>query len=248
MPSPADLAIIMVLAVAGSVAVPRAAHAQTRERPPVHYEPMRVANGCFVESVACFDLFRESAGEDAWARVLQWGAQDAEVMVAGHAVAIVESSDRLWCFDINHGWSPLPVDPVQRDAAEAVAAPVISKYPRITAFYPVLWSDSVQPPGTPYSEPASSEEVAHDAGLVAARLSRHRPVNLVEFSVPENGESRTSEAVVFVFGGRMCVYAPEKGTVIFRAPRTTVGNIRLVQEMLRRMFSGPERVRTLPAG
>jgi len=227
---------------------PDAALAQARERPPVHYEPMRVANGCFVESVACFDLFRENAGEDSWERVLQWGAEEAEVMVAGHAVAIVESSERLWCFDINHGWSALPVDAAQRDAAAVVAAPVLAKYPRITAFYPVLWSDAIQPPGPAYSEPASSEEIAHDAGLVAARISRHRPVNLVEFSVPENGGLRTSEAVIFVFGGRMCVYAPEQGTVIFRAPRTTVGNIRLVQDMLRRMFPGSERVRALPAG
>jgi len=208
---------------------------------------MRVANGCFVESVACFDAFHEAAGDEAWARVLQWGAQEAEVMVAGHAVAIVASSGRLWCFDINHGWTPLAVDPDRRDAADVVAAPVLAKYPRVTAFYPVFWGDGSQEPGPSYEDPADPDTAARDAGLVAARLARHRPVNLVAFSLPENGEFRTSEAVVFVFGGRMCAYSPERGTMIFRA-RSSVWNVRLVQDMLRRMFPGSERVRTLPHG
>jgi hypothetical protein len=58
--------------------------------PPFAFHPLGVANGCHVESVACFDAYRESAGAEGWARVLQWGARQEEVMVAGHAVAVFD--------------------------------------------------------------------------------------------------------------------------------------------------------------
>jgi hypothetical protein len=42
----------------------------------------------------------------------------------------------------------------------------------------------------------------------------------------------------------MCVYSPEKGTTIFRT-RSTVWNVHLTLEMVRRMFPGAESIRTL---
>lgn len=231
------------LGLLGAAALPSAAAA---DRPPLSYETLGVENGCFVESVACFDAFHESFGAEAWGRVLQWGAREDEVMVAGHAVAVFESAGALWCWDVNHGWARLAVAVSERDDAAVVAGPITARYPRVTALYPVLWDDGGQAPaqGPQGAEPPDGGYDSRDARLAAGRLARRRPVNLVEFTQPGDGESRTGEAVVFVFGGRMCLYSPLKGTMIFRA-RSTVWNVRLTQEMLRRMFPGAERIRSL---
>jgi hypothetical protein len=199
-----------------------------------------------VESVACYDAFHETSGADGWARVLQWGAREEEVMVAGHAVAVFESDGALWCWDVNHGWMLLPVAATDRDNAAVVSVPILANYPRVTALYPMLADDGAQEPaaGPPGAEASAGAEGAHDARLVAVRLARHRPVNLIEVSQVENGVSRTSEAVVFAFGGRMCLYSPESGTTTFRT-RSSVWNVRLTLEMARRIFPGVERVQSI---
>jgi len=217
--------------------------------PPFRYQTMGVANGCFVESVACYDAYHEKFGEGGWVRVLQWGAKEDEVMVAGHAVAVFETAGVLWCWDVNFGWTPLSIAPSERENAAVVAAPVVANYPRVTALYPILCDGGAQAPEEgPPGAAATEAEGAQYARIVAERLARHRPVNLVEFTQSGGGEPRTREAVVFVFGGRMCVYAPEVGTTLFRA-RSSVWNVRLTQEIVRRLFPGAERVRSvaLPA-
>jgi|GEM_PF-1367603 len=209
------------------------------ENPPVRHAPLSVANGCFVESVALLDEFHEAWGAEAWGRLLQWGAQEEEETVAGHAVAVCELRGKLWCWDVNYGWKLLALEPAQREDVDRVAAPILARYPRITARFPLYRFDFPQPPdGTP-PEPqlAHPEPAFRDASLVAARLARHRPVNLVQFSHVTEGETKTSAAAVFVFHGRYCVYSPERGTVPFRA-RGSVENLRLIQQALRRMFPG----------
>jgi hypothetical protein len=237
--------LILALAFAGATVAtaPRMAGA---ERPPFGYEPMKVPNGCFVESVSCFDAFHEKFGEDGWVRVLQWGAKEDEVMVAGHAVTVFETAGVLWCWDVNHGWTPLSIAPAERDDAGVVAAPIVANYPRVTALYPILWDDGAQAPeaGPAGAEPSADAAGPQYARIAAARLARHRPVNVIEFTQTEDGQSRTSEAVVFVFGGRMCIYSPQKGTTTFRA-RSSVWNVHLTMEMVRRIFPGAEGVRSI---
>ena len=237
------LAFAMALGSATFAAAPRMSCA---EHPPFGYEPMKVPNGCFVESVSCFDAFHEKFGENGWVRVLQWGAKEDEVMVAGHAVTVFETADVVWCWDVNCGWTPLSIAPAERDNAVVVAAPIVTNYPRVTALYPILWDDGAQAPeaGPPGAEPSAEAEGPQYARIAAARLARHRPVNVIEFTQTENGESKTSEAVVFVFGGRMCVYSPEKGTTTFRA-RSSVWNVHLTMEMVRRIFPGAEGIRSI---
>jgi hypothetical protein len=140
----------------------------------------------------------------------------------------------------------LTVDASERDDASVLAAPIVANYPRLTAVYPMMGEDGAQQPeaGPPGAEPTPAAVGAREAQLVAARLARHRPVNLIEVSQVENGETRTSEAVVFAFGGRMCLYAPASGTTTFRT-RSSVWNVRLTLEMARRVFPGVERVRSL---
>ncbi len=219
--------------------------AAAAEKPPLAHAMMGVSNGCFVESVAFLDHWKEVNG-DAWARLLQWGAREDEEVVMGHAVAVCESRGALWSWDINFGWSRLALEVTQRENVEAVAAPVVKKYPRVTARFPTFRHDFPQSPAAvpPVAQPAQSNPSWRDASIVGARLAARRPVNVVRFSYGAGEEKRECAAVVFVFHGRFCIYVPEVGTVPFRT-RTSVENLRVVQEMLRRLLPGVTGLRKL---
>jgi hypothetical protein len=216
------------------------------EKAPLAHAPLGVANGCFVETVIFLDEWREIFGGDSWARMLQWGAREDEEVVAGHAVAVAEARGRLWCWDINFGWTQLPVDPAQRDNAGTVARPILARYPKVTARFPTFRFDFPQNPAAtpPVSQPTNANSSLRDASLIGEKLARHRPVNVVRFTRPGDGDAQESAAVVFVFHGRYCVYVPEVGTVPFRT-RVSVENLRLVQELLRRIFPGAGSLKKL---
>jgi hypothetical protein len=164
----------------------------------------------------------------------------------GHAVAICESRGALWCWDSNFGWTKLPVEPGQRDDAAVVAAPVLKRYPKITARFPTYRFDFPQAPSAaiPMAQLTVTNTAVRDASIVGAQLAKKRPVNVVQFSYgPEEGK-KESAAAVFVFHGRYCVYVPEIGTVPFRV-RGDVANLRLIQELLRRGFPGVTGLRKL---
>lgn len=214
------------------------------EKPPLQHDLLGVANGCFVESVIFLDHWHERFGGGAWARLLQWGAKADEEVVVGHAVAVCERGGRLWCWDINYGWRPVPVEPAKREDAELVAAPVLARYPHITGRYPLYRFDFPQQPDAnpPVAQAAHENPSVRDASLVGERLARRRPVNVVRFSYGQGDGKRESAAVAFVFHGRYCIYTPETGTVPFRV-RGGVENLRLIQELLRRMVPGAGELR-----
>lgn len=211
----------------------------TAPKPPLMHAPMGVANGCFVETVALLDAWRDAKGGEAWSRLLQWGAREDDEIVAGHAVAICDAGSGLWCWDVNFGWSKLPLDPAQRDEAAAVAVPVLKRYPRVAARFPLYRHDFPQTPGALASAALAAEPNAalRDARIVGARLAAARPVNVVRFTHGAGDDKRESAATVFLFHGRYCIYLPEMGTVPFRT-RSSVENVRLIQDMLRRMLPG----------
>lgn len=233
---------LLLSLVVGSTQLPAA----VVEKPPLRHTPLSVANGCFVESVALLDEFHETYGAEPWARMLQWGAKEEEEVVAGHAVAVCEYREKLWCWDVNYGWKQLGLEPTQRDNVEAIAGPILARYPRITARFPNYRYDFPQTPDNapPEARLADPEPSVRDASIAAARLARHRPVNLVQFSYMSNGETKQGAAAIFVFHGRYCIYSPAKGTVPFRI-RGSVENLRIIQEALRRMFSGAFAVKRL---
>jgi hypothetical protein len=219
------------------------------EKPPLRYVPMGVANGCFVESVVFYDTLHETFGADAWCRVLQWGAKEDDEIVTGHAVAVFEQRGQLWCWDMNRGFTTLTVEPAQREEVEKVAAPILAKYSRITAYFPLYRYDFAQAP-----DPAPPDEnravtqtdlVFRDALLAGARLAKHRPVNVVQFSFVVDGETRQSAATVFIFNGRLCIYFPERGTVPFRSHALAVQNLRLIQEAIRQQYRGAQLLKPL---
>lgn len=167
----------------------------------------------------------------------------------GHAVAICEVRGALWSWDINFGWSKLPTAVSEREDTAIVAAPVLQRYPRTTARYPTYRYDFKQSPSAtpPIAQPAHANASFRDASIVGATLARHRPVNVVRFSHGASETKTESAAAVFVFHGRYCVYVPEAGTVPFRV-RGDVANLRLIQQLLRRVFPGVGAVTKLQPG
>jgi hypothetical protein len=214
---------------------------------PFPYARMGVANGCFVESVAFGDELRARFGEETWYRLLQWGAKEADEVVAGHAVSVFEHRGRLWSYDINHGFTPLEVPLAQREDVAAVAKLATAPYlEKITPRFPIYREDFPHAPDpsppAPVDEGVEERDV-RDAGLAAARLARHRVVSLVEFTYPKDGAAKRGAAVAFVFNGRLCVYSPAAGTFPFRVTAITVENIRQLQELLRRIHPGASNLK-----
>jgi hypothetical protein len=212
--------------------------------PPFPHQLMGVANGCFVESVAFGDDFRTRFGDEAWQRLLQWGAK--EEVVAGHAVAVFEHKRQLWCYDINRGFKVLATPVTQREDVEAVAKEVTLPYVnKITPRFPVYREDfrRLAPHGAPVPYAGVMEADLRDAGVVAERLAKHRPVALVEFTYPKDGDVKRGAAVVFLYHGRLCVYTPENGTVPFRAEAQSLKNMRQLQLLLRRIYPGASNLK-----
>jgi hypothetical protein len=209
--------------------------------PPFAHQRMGVANGCFVESVAFGDDFRERFGGEAWQRLLQWGAKAEEEVVAGHAVAVFVHRGKLWSYDINRGFSALRAHVEQREMIEIVAKEVTAPYvDKITPRYPTYREDfsESQPGAVPAAFDGVVEPDLRDAAVVATRLAKHRAVALLEFTYPEKGGVKRGAAVAFVYHGRLCVYTPSNGTVPFRAQAQSVKNLRQLQLLLRRIFPG----------
>ncbi len=208
---------------------------------PFPHVPMGVANGCFVESVAFGDDLRTRLGEGVWYRLLQWGAKEADEVVAGHAVVVFEHGGRLWSYDINHGFTALDVPPERRDDLASVVKQVTGPYlEKITPRYPIYREDFGQAPDAklPAGFEGVTERDFRDAEIVAARLAKRRPVALVEFIYPKDGETRRGAAVAFVYHGRLCVYTASNGTVPFRVQAQSVKNLRQLQDLLRRIYPG----------
>lgn len=214
---------------------------------PFRYAPLGVRDGCFVESVAFYDALRERQGSTAWCRILQWGAKEDEEVVVGHAVAVFTHQGKLWGWDVNFGFAPLPVETALKEQPEAVAPPMTGKYPTITARFPLYRHDfEQQPDPSPPAEMALSDNAAlREASRVAARLAKHRPVNLVEYTYVRAGQTLAGAACVFLFHGRLCVYVPGYGTVPFRARALSVDNLRQLQQALRTIHPGAGNLKAL---
>jgi hypothetical protein len=77
-----------------------------------------------------------------------------------------------------------------------------------------------------------------EATRVASELGRHRPVRVVDFTFPERGVSKPGAAAVFVFGNRLCIYLPARGTQILRSRVTSANDLRLITAMLGQVYPG----------
>lgn len=227
--------------VLGTLLLASGADGAPAKKAPFPHARIGVANGCFVESVAFGDTLQELFGGETWYRVLQWGAKEDDEVVAGHAVTVFDYKGKLWSYDINYGFTQLATDLAHREDVATVAKEVTAPYlARVTPRYPLYRQDFRQPPDGKIPAPFDGvvDTNLRDAGLVAERLAKHRPVALVEFTYPKGDETVRSAAAVFVYGGRLCVYTSENGTVPFRTTMLSVRNLRQLQDLLRRVYPG----------
>ncbi len=229
------LVILLALCVQGRAQADRV-------KPPFPQETLGVGNGCFVESVCCYDHYQEIFGAEPWVRVLQWGAKENDQLVAGHAVAVFELRGKLWSWDVNFGFLPLEVPLDFREDIARVASPIVAKYPGLVPQHLTYHYDAArQQPEGHLPEVLATHQVRafRDATLVGARLGAHRPVNVMQFSyVDGSGATLKSAATVFIFDGKVCIYFPERGTFPFILPNLTIFNLRQLQWAIRKDYPG----------
>ncbi len=237
----------LCLVVALSVALAVGAAAQTRAT-PFKFEPLGVANPCFVDSVRFADEYlggKRSEGK-RWVRVLRWGTlDDDDSMGPGHAVAVFQWRGRLFAFDINHGVRELAVPVARREDLREVSGAVLSMYPQFRAIGAVALDDSwaSHRPRLRGGDDGKVTPEYRDAYRVAKLLSKHREVRLVRFSHLEKGGRRDSAAAVFLFARQLCIYIPERGTMVLKLMLPSVDDDAEIRRRLVRCFGREAEVR-----
>ena len=220
---------------------------------PFPYEPLRVRNSCFVESVHFYDeyLRRGGANEAKWARVLQWGNTEGDLKMAqGHAVTLFTNKERLWFYDVNYGIQPVDVDVDRRGDLHGVTPKVFQHYPQFRPVFARYRED--------YQQQRPERKVEHlfyhknadvrDATRVASQLGRFRPVGVFEFDLKEGNKHVPSAAVSFLFGQRVCIYFPRGGTHVSPPFAGDVDDLRYLQFVVQRLYPGAKNVRWQPGG
>lgn len=223
------------------------------EKPPFPYEPLKVRNSCFVESVNFYDQYfqKHRGGNNSWARILEWGNQEGDFQIAsGHAVTVFVAKERLWYYDINFGVIPVPLPLDRRADITDVSPKVFARYPQFRPIFARYRED--------YAQQAAKERIdflfyhanpdVRDATRVASALGRFRPVRVFEFDLKNGDKKETSAATSFVFGRRVCFYFPRRGT--FEAPKYSgeVDDLRYINRVVQRLFPTADNVRWQPGG
>ncbi len=209
---------------------------------PFRYEPMRVRNGCFVESVRVYDeyLMRFGKEPDHWVRVLQWRnhINDMELGL-GHAVTVFTWRDAVWTFDINHAFTRLQVPVDRRADITDVTPEIFARYEKDRPVLPTYRQDGFQKEFQKVPEYLfyHKNPDVREATKVASELGRFRPVKVLEFKYEDRGQIKTGAAAVFVFGNRPCLYMPSKGTQVGRVRVTSIDDLRLLERLLKGAYS-----------
>ncbi|HTJ77629.1 MAG TPA: hypothetical protein VL357_01410 [Rariglobus sp.] len=228
---------------------PRPPAQQTTTRTPRGYHPLEVNNGCFVESVHFCDFYgaRQFGGPDGWARVLEWSDQKNEKTIrSGYAVAVYTWKEKLWVYDINHGFRSLSAPVGQRLKLAAVTPQIVDKYPDMN---PVLMRYLDDVPQSPAKLPPDYKQGVttmdlDDALHVAVALGKFRPVRVVEFIAPRDSYLRPYAAVVFKYGTRLCIYTSWTGTrVVDAPPLASIDDLDLVQSLVLAVFRNAQQIK-----
>jgi hypothetical protein len=237
----------------GCATAPRSKPGAAVVKPPFEYESLRVRNACFVESVHVYDLYKSKrlGGPEGWARILEWGNQEGDFSISkGHAVALFSAGEKMWIYDINHGFVRLKV-PVERRADLTDVTPeVFAKY---SAYRPVMARYREDYPQLPQEKRPEflfyhANPDVREATRVASELGRFRPVRVVEFNFTKDGQPHASAAAVFIFGARVCIYFPRGGTHISNPTVRSVDNMAWITYVIQRVYPGAQDVRLQPGG
>ncbi len=245
--------LILLLCWVGLLAGSTAAAPRTTAT-PFKFKPLGVANPCFVDSVRFADTYlggRLGTGA-RWVRVLRWGTLEEDFTAAqGHAVAVFQWRGALFVFDINHGVRRLEVPATQRGDLRAVTEAVFSMYPTVRPVGPVSLDDSwtTRAPGLRGEGDDGPVTPAYrDAYRVAKTLAREREVRLVRFNYREKGRQRESAVAAFLFSRQLCLYVPERGTMVLRQMIPNIDDDNLIRARLLRCFGPGSAVQIVPAG
>ncbi len=213
-------AVLLLAAVVASAAAPRT------QPTPFKFAALGVANPCFVDSVVFADTYlggRKSGGS-RWVRVLRWGTLEEDyTMGPGHAVAVFQWRGGLYVFDINNGVRKLMVPVARRGDLHDLTTAIYSLYPEVKPTGPALLDDSwtTRKPGLRGADKSPVTASYRDALKAGKALAKTREVRLVRFSYAEKGKRRESAVAVFRFDGRLCLYVPERGTLVL--PQVAAG-------------------------
>jgi hypothetical protein len=241
------LALLLLLCLLWPFAVGVAGGAPRTMATPFRFEPLGVANPCFVDSVRFADIYlggRPGKGS-RWVRVLRWGTLEENYSLGpGHAVAVFQWRGGLFVFDINNGVRLLDVPVAQREDTRALAAAVYSLYPKIRPIGPVTLDDSwtTRKPGLRGGDDGPITPAYRDAYRVAKTLSKQRDVRLIRFSYREKGKAHESAAAVFLYARQLCIYVPERGTMVLRQMFPTIDDGGLVRARLKQCFGAESEV------
>ena len=85
-----------------------------------------------------------------------------------------------------------------------------------------------------------------DAYRVAKTLSKEREVRLVRFSYREKGKALESAAAVFLFSRQLCLYVPERGTMVMQQLVPNIDDNGLIRARLQRAFGAGSEVQLAP--
>jgi hypothetical protein len=165
-------------------------------------------------------------------------------------VAVFQWRGRLFVFDINNGVRLLDVPVAQREDVRAVVAAVYSMYPKISPIGPASLDDSwaTHRPGLRGADDGTITPSYRDAYRVAKTLSKEREVRLVRFSYREKGRSiESSAAAVFLFSRQLCLYVPERGTMVVRQVIPNIDDNGLIRARLQRAFGAGSEVQLAAA-
>ncbi len=240
--------VALLVAILLSGFAPVAGAATKPQETPFKFAPMNVANPCLVDSVRFADTYLggRSGGGARWVRVLRWGTLDDDYEAGpGHAVALFQWRGALFVFDVNHGVRKLGVPVAQREDLYELTTAVFALYPEVRATGAALLDDSwtTRRPGLRGADAGMVTPGYRDAYRVAKTLAKHREVRLVRFSYREKGKARESGAVVFLFAGRLCVYVPERGTLVQKLALPDLDDDGVIRARLVRCFGREAEVR-----
>lgn len=239
-------AVLLLAGVVASAAAPRT------QATPFKFAPLGVDNPCFVDSVRFADTYLggKKGGGSRWVRILRWGTVGEDyTMGPGHAVAVFQWRGGLFLFDINHGVRRLAVPVERREDLYDLTAAVYSLYPEFKPTGATLLDDSwtTRQPGLRGADEGAVTPGYRDAHRVAKTLAKQRAVRLMRFSYLEKGQRRESAAAVFLFDRKLCVYVPERGTVVQKQALPSIEDDAQIRARLERCFGREAAVQLVAA-
>lgn len=217
---------------------------------PFMFKATGAREACFIEAVRFHDeYYSNRRTSDGWMRIMQWGVKEGFTVNPGHAIAVFEWNGKLALYDTNGGVIPLAVDPALKMDLTEVGPPVFRRYPKIqpTGAEYMLDVHRRKEPGIVIPRDFPNIPRFYPLLRAAKSIARYREVRVYRFAYTSEGQERESAAVAFMFDGHLCVYVPEKGTLLRSDIMASPDNARMIRARIERAFGDGSNVRFVGA-